>query len=125
MAHVRDTMGSTYHLDGVAYNVNAADPDNSAPLYRFYNVRTGTHFYTADTAERDRILATMGSTYHLDGPAYNVCLTNVADSTTVWRFYNRRTGTHFYTADAAEKASVLANLGSIYSLDGPAFYLAP
>jgi hypothetical protein len=125
MAHVRDTMGSTYHLDGAAYNVNAANPDNSAPLYRFYNVRTGTHFYTADTAERDRILATMGSTYHLDGPAYNVCLTNVADSTTVWRFYNRRTGTHFYTADAAEKASVLANLGSIYSLDGPAFYLAP
>lgn len=119
------TLGGTFHLDGVSYNVNTANPYNSSPLYRFYNVRTGTHFYTADTAERDRIIATMGGTYHLDGPAYNVCPTNVAGSTTVWRFYNKRTGTHFYTADAAEKATVLATLGAIYALDGPAFYLAP
>jgi hypothetical protein len=122
---VSATMGGTYHLDGVAYNVNTANTNNSAPLYRFYNVRTGAHFYTADTAERDRIMNTMGATYHYDGPAYNVCLTNVTGATTVWRFYNKRTGTHFYTADAAEKANVLATLGAIYALDGPAFYLAP
>jgi hypothetical protein len=125
MARVRDTMASTYHLDGVAYTVNTADPSNEAPLYRFFNVVTGAHFYTADTAERDRIIATMASTYHFDGPAYNVCLTNVAGSTTVWRFFNVVNGTHFYTADSAEKASVLANLSAIYHLDGPAFYLAP
>jgi hypothetical protein len=63
------------------------------------------------------------ATYHFDGPAYNVCLTNVAGSTTVWRFFNARTGTHFYTADAAE--NVIATLGAIYHLDGPAFFLAP
>jgi len=125
MARVRDTMASTYHLEGVAYAVNSANTGNSSPLYRFFNVVTGTHFYTADTAERDRIVATMGGTYHLDGPAYNVCPTNVVGSTTVWRFYNMRTGTHFYTADPAEKASVQTNLGGIYHLDGPAFYLAP
>ena len=54
-----------------------------------------------------------------------MCLTNVGGSTTVWRFFNVRTGTHFYTADPAEKANVQANLSAIYHLDGPAFYLAP
>ena len=28
---------------------------------------------------------------------------------TVWRFYNRITGVHFYTADLAERSLVLAN----------------
>jgi hypothetical protein len=119
------TLSSIYRLEGVAYNVNTANPANSAPLYRFYNVVTGAHFYTADTVERDRLINTMAAVYHFDGPAYNVCLTNVAGSTTVWRFFDVVTGTHFYTADAAEKASVIANLSAIYHLDGPAFYLAP
>lgn len=43
----------------------------------------------------------------------------------VWRFYNFRTGTHFYTADLAEKANVENNMRNTYSLDGPGFYLAP
>jgi Repeat of unknown function (DUF5648) len=124
MANVRDNMKNTYSLDGVAYTVNTANPNNNTTLWRFYNVRTGTHFYTADPAEKARVQSTMGSTYHLDGPAYNVCATNVAGSTTVWRFYNMRTGTHFYTADSAEKANVQNTMGNIYSLDGPAFYLA-
>jgi Repeat of unknown function (DUF5648) len=43
----------------------------------------------------------------------------------VWRFYNFRTGTHFYTADLAEKANVENNMRNTYSPDGPGFYLAP
>ena len=124
-ANVQNTMGNIYHLDGVGYTVNTANPANSTTLWRFYNVRTGTHFYTADPAEKARVQSTMASTYHLDGAAYSVSATNVAGSTTVWRFYNMRTGTHFYTADAAEKANVQNTMGNIYSLDGAAFYLAP
>src|SRR5450759_3352672 len=120
MARVQATLSSIYRLEGVAYNVNTANPANSSPLYRFYNVVTGAHFYTADTTERDRLINTMAAVYHFDGPAYNVCLTNVAGCTTVWRFFDVVTGTHFYTADAAEKANVIATLGAIYHLDGPA-----
>jgi photosystem II stability/assembly factor-like uncharacterized protein len=123
--NVAANMRSTYSLDGVAYTVNTSNSNNSTPLYRFYNLKTGTHFYTADAAEKTRVETTMASTYHLDGIAYNVCSTNVTNAITVWRFYNFKTGTHFYTADAAEKANVQNNMKSTYSLDGPGFYLAP
>jgi surface antigen len=123
--NVAANMKNTYSLDGVAYAVNTANTANSTPLWRFYNAKTGTHFYTADLNEKARILATMASTYHLDGAAYNVSATNVTGSTAVWRFYNMKTGTHFYTADTAEKLRVETSMKSTYSLDGPAFYLAP
>jgi len=122
---VINTLSSIYRLEGITYNVNTANPQNCSPLWRFYNKVNGSHFYTADPAEMARIRATMTSTYSYEGPAYNVCLTNVAGCTTVWRFFNVRTGTHFYTADAVEKANVMATLGAIYHLDGPAFYLVP
>ena len=41
----------------------------------------------------------------------------------VYRFYNIRTGVHFYTASEAEKSSVVARLGTIYRLEGVAFYV--
>ena len=49
----------------------------------------------------------------------------MSGATTVWRFFNKKNGSHFYTASAAEKASVIAKLSATYSLDGAAFYLAP
>jgi hypothetical protein len=114
-----------YSFDGWAYFVNQDSAENDTPLYRFYNKKNGTHFYTADQREKDRLVATMGATYQLDGVAYYVASTPGPFSPVVWRFYNFRTGTHFYTADAAEKANVQNNMKGTYSLDGPAFYLAP
>jgi hypothetical protein len=116
-------LGATYRLDGVAYTIDTTNPANTTPLWRFYNVRTGTHFYTADVAEKDRISATMSTTYRLDGPAYDVSMSAVC-STPVFRFYSPGTGTHFYTADPAEKAALLASGSGAYAFDGPAFYLA-
>jgi hypothetical protein len=118
-------LSSTYSLDGLAYTINAASPANSSPLYRFYNKKNGSHFYTASEDEKNSVLANLSATYSLDGPAYDVCLTPVSGATTVYRFYNKKNGSHFYTADESEKNSVLAYLSATYSLDGPAFYLAP
>jgi hypothetical protein len=122
---VADNMPGQYSYDGIAYTIDVANPANSTPLWRFYDVATGTHFYTADAAEKARIIATLGYRYRLDGPAYNVSSTDVTGSVTVYRFFNMRNGTHFYTADPAEKASVQNNMAGTYSLDGAAFYLAP
>ncbi len=118
-------LSSVYRLEGVGYNINVANPANSHPLYRFYNFKQGVHFYTASEAEKANVIATLGSTYRYEGPAYNVCPTPVAGATTVYRFYNFRKGVHFYTASEEEKANVIASLGSTYRYEGPAFYLAP
>ncbi len=109
----------------MAFTVNTLNPANSSPLYRFYNKKNGSHFYTASESEKATLIATMSGTFGYDGPAYNVSTTKVAGATTVYRFYNKSNGSHFYTASETEKASVLANLSATYSLDGAAYYLAP
>lgn len=118
------TLGSIYHLDGMAYTVAEEYPDNNTLLWRFYNKRMGTHFYTADPAEKANLIATMGGTYQLDGPTYYVSSVFHAGYDTVWRFLNLRTGTHFYTSDPSEMVRVRDTMGSTYHLEGPAFYLA-
>jgi hypothetical protein len=110
--------------EGVTFTVNTLNPANNRPLWRFYNVRTGAHFYTASDAERAMVNATWPTTFVDEGPAYNVSLTPATGSTAVYRFYNVVTGTHFYTASVAERDSVLANYRATYRFEGPAFYLA-
>ncbi len=118
---VVNTLGDTYRYEGVAYTTRATR--NTQPLYRFYNRRAGSHFYTADPTERDRVINTLGYIYTYDGPTYKVSPANDGTKAPVWRFYDRRTGSHFYTADATERDRVITTLGYIYTFEGAAFYL--
>jgi len=121
---VADTMTSTYTYEGVAYGVSTSAA-NSAPLYRFFNRKNGSHFYTASVAERDRVKSKLSGTYTFEGVAYNVSSTPVAGSASVYRFYNRRNGSHFYTISVAERDSVRSKLSGTYTYEGAGFYLAP
>ena len=91
------------------------------PVYRFYNTHTGTHFYTASAAEKNWVLATLAAAYRLEGVAYWVNTANPANNVPLYRFFNMKTGTHFYTASAAEKDSVIARLGGVYRFEGIAY----
>ena len=51
--------------------------------------------------------------------------TPVAGGATIYRFYNVKTGVHFYTASAEERDEVIATLSHIYRYEGEAYYLAP
>jgi hypothetical protein len=119
---VENTLGSVYSLDGIAYGVTS-DPKDGQPLHRFYNKTSGTHFYTASEEEKTRVIKDLSDTYSYDGPAYNVSAVPATDSRTVWRFYNKLNGSHFYTASEAERDSVASTLSETYVLEGPAFYL--
>jgi hypothetical protein len=96
-------------------------PPTPMPVYRFYRPSTGTHFYTADPAEMARVRDTMASTFTLEGVGYTINTSNPANSVPLYRFFNRRTGTHLYTADPVEKANIQTRLSSTYSLDGVAY----
>jgi len=115
-------LGGTYSYDGPAYKASSA---YTTPLYRFYNKKNGSHFYTASVAERDMVVAKLGGTYSYDGPAYNVATGMLMGSTPLYRFYNKANGSHFYTSNCSEKASVYTNLGHTYQLEGLAFFVAP
>lgn len=90
------------------------------PIYRFYRPATGTHFYTMDENEMIRVRDTMKATYSLDGIGYYINLANAANSVPLYRYFNTRTGTHLYTADAREMAS----LPAWYQCDGIAYYVS-
>lgn len=108
------------------FGYGSCDAVRYAPLqvYRFYNMRTGTHFYTADPAERDTVINTLGWLYHLDGVAYTVNAGSPSNMNPLYRFYNKKTGTHFYTASYQEKYAVLQNWPTIFTYEGIAYYVA-
>jgi hypothetical protein len=90
-------------------------------VQRFYNKRNGSHFYTADPDEAGRVATTLSHIYSYDGPAYRLNTSNPSNMRPLYRFYNRRNGSHFYTVDPAERDLVIATLASTYSYDGPAY----
>ena len=59
-AHILATWPNVFSLDGPTYAVNPGPVPCSTPVYRFYNLMNGSHFYTA-SADRgepcDRYLA--------------------------------------------------------------------
>lgn len=92
-----------------------------APVYRFYNTATGTHFYTISEAEKAQILDNLHA-FNFEGKSYDAHTTNSAGATGLHRFYNTQTGTHFYTASEAEMQNVQNTLPQ-YNYEGIAYYV--
>ncbi|OOG82881.1 hypothetical protein B0E41_13940 [Hydrogenophaga sp. A37] len=91
------------------------------PAYRFYNARTGAHFFTTSTAERDHIVNTLSPPFNLEGAAFSVASDFSPGLSPVHRFYNTRTGVHFYTISESERANVVATLPH-FNYEGVAYH---
>jgi hypothetical protein len=93
-------------------------------VFRFVDTRTGEHFYTASTTERDHIDATLPS-FHDEGVAFQAYADPTlagADALTVQRFLDTATGEHHYTAGDAETAAFeQAQAGGSWVHEGVAF----
>jgi uncharacterized protein (DUF1800 family) len=98
----------------------AAAADQTYPVVRFYNERTGTHFYTIDTAERDQVLR-LYPWFDYEGVQFYAYKSQVAGSQPVYRFFNSSTGTHFYTIVPEEKDYVLLHF-PVFAFEGPVYY---
>ncbi|MGV8082048.1 MAG: S8 family serine peptidase [Coriobacteriia bacterium] len=114
-----------YTFEGSAYTINTSNPANSSALYRFYNRKNGSHFYTVSVGERDTVISRWPNVYTYEGPVYNVCASPVTGGTAVYRFYNRKNGSHFYTVSEEELEIVLTRWPDVYTFEGAAFWLAP
>ncbi len=91
-----------------------------APVYRFYNTATRTHFYTISEAEKQYVVENY-PTYVLEGEAYWSYPVGTANSKPVYRFYNTETKAHFYTVSDQERDLVRATYKS-YVFEGVAFH---
>jgi len=96
-------------------------PGTYLTVYRFYNAKQAVHFYTASEVEMQNIKDTLADTYHFEGEAYKINTANPANNKPLYRFFNKTTGAHFYTASAAEMQNIKDNLSAIYNFEGTAY----
>jgi Ca2+-binding RTX toxin-like protein len=94
--------------------LNPTDVDNG--VYRFFNLGTGTHFYSASPVERDYIINTYDQ-FNYEGGSFKSAGVASSDTAGVHRFFNTQLGTHFFTQNDAEKENVVATLPH-YSYEG-------
>lgn len=91
------------------------------PVYRFYNASTGAHFFTTSTTERDSVIASLSPPFSYEGPAFSVASAYSPGLSPVHRFFNTRTGVHFYTISEAERASIAGTLPH-FAYEGVAYH---
>ncbi len=92
------------------------------PLFRFYNPASKGHFFTASAQERDTVLANPDWGYRYEGVGFKNSVTTGIDLNPVYRFYNPVSRGHFFTINAAEKDTVLANPDWGYRYEDVGFY---
>lgn len=98
-------------------------PEPLVSVHRFYNIRTGTHFYTPSPDEASTVMANYGSVFRYEGIAY---YTRASRNTQpLYRFYNRRNGSHFYTASPGERDQVIALYSNVFTYEGETYKVTP
>lgn len=94
------------------------------PVYRFFNLKTGTHFYTSSETERADVQARLSATYRFEGVAYTIDTDNPLNNAPLYRFFNLKNGTHFYTASATERDGLVSGFSSTYRFEGTAYLVS-
>jgi hypothetical protein len=107
----RDTVLNNYPqflYEGAVFWAYNNQEVGTSPVYRFYNTRLGTHFYTQSETEKNFVIANY-PVFTYEGAVYYAPPTqDFAGSTALFRFYNTRTGAHFFTRNVDERDHVLA-----------------
>ena len=120
VANYTFTNVTANHTISATFAANTTTPTYKT-VYRFRNLRNGFYLWTADENEKNTIVRTLQGTWLLEGPAYKINTANTLNSSPLWRFVNIRGGYYLYTANPAEKASIIAKLGSTWRYEGPAY----
>jgi photosystem II stability/assembly factor-like uncharacterized protein len=93
------------------------------PVYRLFNTKTGSHFFTASFAERTSVLANLPA-FVDEGVAFYGLVDPSPLAVPVHRFYRPARASHAYAATEAERDDLAASGDAVY--EGVAYYvLAP
>ena len=110
-----------FQYEGPAFETSNQATAELSPVFRFYNVLTGVHFYTISEQERDYINANLRQ-LHYEGIAYYASKLPGAGLQALHRFFLAARGFHFYSASESEVASIRSNLPQ-YRYEGIAYYV--
>lgn len=112
---------ASFNPEGVGFAALSrldVDVGDSIPVYRFYNPKLGSHFFTAFEAEKDHVLEL--EDFIFEGVGYRAFGNDSSSTVPIYRFFNTNSGGHFFTANEIEKEAVSDNANLRY--EGEAFY---
>jgi alpha-tubulin suppressor-like RCC1 family protein len=116
---------SIWIYEGIAFR---AAPTQSAaglaPVYRFWSPVGLGHFYTIDPVEKQMLIDNYPTVWTFEKIAFYAYPpgSQPPQSKPVYRFWQPKEGTHFYTINAAEKDFLLQNYPAVFTAEGVAFY---
>lgn len=70
--HIVSTWPDVWKYEGVAYCSASQNTSGSKPVYRFWSNTKQSHFYTANEAEKNNVIATWPDIWTYEGVAYYV-----------------------------------------------------
>lgn len=112
---------------GLSIWLTAKKPDsvsnNKSAIFRFYNTKSGTHFFTGSKTERDNVISKYSS-FTYEGAAFYAYPKIGSTLSPVYRFYHKVLGSHFYTISKSEKDKIERTYPN-YIYEGIAWYAAP
>lgn len=111
-----------FSYESAVFGVAQPGEAGSSAVFRFFNKATGTHFLTINPLERDNVIANLPQ-FQYEGITYHAYEASTAQgNTSLFRFYNEATGTHFYTINAAERDNIINTLPH-YHYEGTAYFV--
>lgn len=123
---IANTANGVWTYEGPSHRVLHTQVQHSTPVYRLYNSRAGSHFYSASLSEIASIQQTMGSWFTVEGIAFYALAGPVDGALPVYRFYSPGTASHFFTISEAEKRQIIATIpSSQLRYEGIAWYAFP
>ena len=117
------SAGSQYQLtdDGNGGTFIALTGDTIG-VFRFFDSNYGTHFFSASPDERNTIVATRPDLVYEGVGLQSVDpASNDPNSSPVYRFFDSTYGTHFFTASASERDTVIGTRPDLV-YEGTGFY---
>lgn len=123
LKEVRDTIGEAEQIAvqleqqpdqtdddrSITDDIAAISQSSDNAVFRFFNEKTGVHFYTPNRQEAENVVTNLNQ-FDFEGPSFQSPDSDNPEAIEVFRFFNTETGTHFYTANAAERDNVIDNL---------------
>lgn len=119
-----------YFYQGATFE-QAHSSGGSVPVFRFYNTKTGHHFFTTSVGERDMVQRESTDpaygqpgplwTFVYEGEAFRAFTdANHRDAAPVYRFYSPSLDRHFFTASADEAAQI--RLTGVWTDEGVGYW---
>ncbi|HET8958079.1 MAG TPA: S8 family serine peptidase, partial [Microcella sp.] len=126
----RDSIMANYpdrvwRYEGPAFGAFASPVTGTVAVYRFWSTTGQSHFYTASTAERDKVINDYpDEVWKYEGIAFYVypSSSSAPETRPVARFWSPSYMNHFYTASSSEADFVDNNYpSSVWTREGVAF----